>query len=152
MFFQLVETECSAIKPGHLFPYFSGSLEVESIFPCVKTIHSLLQLPKQEKNTVGIQWMAWDPLLPSPLLSWAKMSKIAEKALVGQFRVKNAFDGSHAFPHNLSSFQEENQSVFYPPKVEKRQFLVVAKSGMYFLQRRVEEIQRVFSTMPGLWT
>lgn len=89
-------------------------------------------------------------MLPSPLLSWAKISKIAEKALAGKFRVKNVFDGSHASPHNLYSFQEENQSVFYPPKMEKRQFLVVAKSGMYFLQRRVEEIECVFSIMPGL--
>lgn len=74
------------------------------------------------------------------------MSKTAEKAVVGQFRGKNVFDGSHASPYNLSSFQKISQS-FMHPKVEKRQFLVVAKLGMYFLQRAVEEMQFAFSTM-----
>jgi len=75
------------------------------------------------------------------------MSKIAEKAAVGQFRGKNVFDGSRQSPHKLSSFQKKAQSVFIPPKVGKRQFLVVAKLGMYFLQRMVEEMQCTFSTM-----
>lgn len=80
------------------------------------------------------------------------MSKVAEKVVVGQFRGKNVFDGSHASPHNPSSFQKKTQSVFYPPKLERQRSLVVAKLGMYFLQGTAEETQCTFSTMvvPGI--
>lgn len=37
-----------------------------------------------------------------------KMSKLAENAVVVQFRGKNVFDGSHASPHNLYSLQKKN--------------------------------------------
>lgn len=43
---------------------------------------------------------------------------MAEKAVVGQFRGKNVFDGSHEAPHNLSSLQKK-PTVFYPPEVEE---------------------------------
>lgn len=46
------------------------------------------------------------------------MNKIAEEAVVGQFRGKNVFDGFHESPHNFSSLQK-NPTVFYPPEVEK---------------------------------